>query len=151
MAPSLRLEADMNARARVIVVLAAALAIGWAIGGCGSSSTSHPATTATHTVAAPSPTPGPAASVLSSALAANPSMSVPTGAALTAYATNICKALGKIAILGQQVGQDAYILSVDDYVKKGYTYIQARSVLNAIIFGWCPQWDALTNTPSPGA
>ena len=128
-------------------VLAAVSAVVGAVllAGCGGSTT-----TIIKAQPAPSPTPDPAASVLYSALSAANSNVSSEPASLASYANGVCNSIGKIALASQQAGQDAYTLAVSEYQNKGYTEIQARAVLNAIIYGYCPQWDSLTNTPASG-
>jgi hypothetical protein len=99
---------------------------------------------------APSPTPDPATSVLYRALSAADSNVSSDPDSLASYANGVCNSIGKIALASQQAGQDAYRLGLADYEQKGYTLIQARAVMNAIIYGYCPQWDSLTNTPASG-
>jgi hypothetical protein len=131
-------------------MLAAAFAVAGVLlaAGCGGSTTTivkaQPASSP-----APSPTPDPAASVLYSALSAADSNVSSDPASLASYANGVCNSIGKIALASQQAGQDAYRLAVSEYQQKGYTLIQARAVVNAIIYGYCPQWDSLTNTSTP--
>jgi hypothetical protein len=113
--------------------------------GCGGSTT-----TIIKTQPAPSPTPDPAASVLYNALSAADSNVSSDPASLANYANGVCNGLGKIALASEQAGQDAYRLGIANYQQKGYTQIEARAVMNAIIYGYCPQWDSLTNTPATG-
>jgi hypothetical protein len=67
---------------------------------------------------------------------------------LASYAKAICNSLGQAALASQSAGQLAYQFGVATYEHKGYTQLQARAVMNAIIYGYCPQWDQLTNTPA---
>jgi len=131
----------VDKRAVVLVVVAVVLVV--VLAGCGGSTT-----TIIKPGPAPSPTPDPAASVLYNALlVANPNVSSDP-ASLANYAKGVCNSLGKIALVSEQAGQDAYRLGLANYEKQGYTEIQARAVMNAIIYGYCPQWDELTNTPA---
>jgi hypothetical protein len=131
-------------RSFMLAALSAALGV-VLLAGCGGSTTTiiktQPAESPT-----PSPAPDPAASVLYNALlVANPNVSSDP-ASLASYAKGVCNSLGKIALVSEQAGQDAYRLAIANFEKEGYTLIQARAVLNAIIYGYCPQWDSLTNT-----
>jgi hypothetical protein len=115
------------------------------VAGCGGSTT-----TILKSRPASSPTPDSAASVLYKALSAAGSNVSSEPTSLTNYASGVCNSLGKIALVSEQAGQDAYRLGISDYEQEGYTEIQARAVMNAIIYGYCPQWDSLTNTAAAG-
>jgi uncharacterized lipoprotein YajG len=131
-------------RSFILAVLSALFGV-VLVAGCSGSTTTIIKTQPTAS-AAPSPTPDPAASVLYSALSAADSNVSSDPASLASYANGVCNSIGKIALASQQAGQDAYRLAVSEYQQKGYTLIQARAVVNAIIYGYCPQWDSLTNT-----
>jgi hypothetical protein len=117
-------------------VLAAVSAVVGALllAGCGGSTT-----TIIKAQPAPSPTPDPAASMLYSALSAADSNVSSDPASLASYANGVCNGISKIALASQQAGQDAYRLGLANYEQKGCTLIQARAVMNAIIYGYCPQ------------
>jgi hypothetical protein len=146
-----RQRRTQNAVAARLAILTAGVAVIMVmmLAGCGGS-TPKVIKTPPATSSAPSPTPDPAASMLYNALSAADSNVSSDPTSLANYANGVCKSLGKIALVSLQAGQDAYRLGIANYKQKGYTLIQARAVMNAIIYSYCPQWDQLTNTPSSG-
>jgi hypothetical protein len=134
---------------RFILTAVSAVASVLLVAACGTSTTTiiktQPASSP-----APSPTPDPAASVLYNALSAAESNVSSNPTSLASYANGVCNGLNTAAMASQQAGQDSYRLGVAIYEQKGYTLIQARAVINAIIYGYCPQWDSLTNTSTIG-